>query len=300
MDWANERYVRLYTRDTPEWLCMCWQARALWPHLIRKADRSGVIANRLGVRGVAVLVSLPIEVVEPGIADLLQDGCLQDHQLGYVIPNYIEAQESPTSDAMRQRESRERRRVVTNRDTESQNVTKCHEPSHAVTDGHTASQPVTPSLPIRSDPSLADPDPPIAPQGGHVDSSVSRSSRGKRSRSRVDATAAELASVRVILDRLSDAADVAYRGCEAHHRLIIGRLRDGITEHELRAVVAYCAEEWDGKPEMRKYLRPETLFGPQTIARYIDAARARFAKELSDLAKRDAESSTQPKLEVVK
>lgn len=113
----------------------------------------------------------------------------------------------------------------------------------------------------------------------------------KRNRSRVDATAAELASVRVILDRLGTAAAVAYRGCDAHVRLIVGRLRDGITEAELRAVVAYCAEEWDSKPEMRRYLRPETLFGPSTVNRYLDAARTRFATELAALERKQREGS---------
>lgn len=112
MDWSNERYVRLFTRDTPEWLCWSWQSRALWPLLIRKVDRSGVLANKLGARGVAALVGLPVEVVEAGLPDLLADGCLQVHPLGYVIPNFIEAQEAPQSDKQRKRESRERRRAM--------------------------------------------------------------------------------------------------------------------------------------------------------------------------------------------
>lgn len=144
MDWANERYVRVFTRDTPEWLCMDWQGRALWPLLLRKADRSGVIANKLGARGVAVLVALPLEVVEPGIAALLADGCLREHHLGLVIPNFLEAQETPQSNAQRQRESRERRRSVSKPTTTSQNVTECHERSRGVTSGHAESQPVTP------------------------------------------------------------------------------------------------------------------------------------------------------------
>lgn len=114
----------------------------------------------------------------------------------------------------------------------------------------------------------------------------------RRPAPKVDATPAELASVRVILDRLSTVAGVAYRGCDDHVRLIVSQLRNGITEPELRAVVAYCANEWDGKPEMRRYLRPETLFGPKTISRYLDQARTDYAKEIAEAA--------QPKLEVVR
>lgn len=159
MDWANERYVKLFTRDTPEWLCWCWQARALWPLLIRKAERSGVIATKLGTKGLAALVGLPVDVVDAGVADLLVDGCLATHELGYVLPNYIEAQETPQSNKQRQKDSRERRRGPVGKATVSEttfmshDVTRCHETSHDVTPRNAASQTVTPSL---AKPSLAD------------------------------------------------------------------------------------------------------------------------------------------------
>lgn len=105
-----------------------------------------------------------------------------------------------------------------------------------------------------------------------------------------DATPAERNSALLVLSRLSERSGVKYTGSAAHIRLIVGRLRDGITEMELRAIVAYCDEEWEGKPQMRGYLRPETLFGPETHQKYLDPARTRYAKELSD----------QPKLEVVR
>ena len=146
MDWANEKYVRLYVRDTPEWLILPWQAKALWPLLVRKLDRSGVLATKLGARGVAVLVGLPIEVVEAGLDALQEDGCLQKHELGYLAPNFIEAQETSQSDAARQRESRQRRRSVRNAELPVADVpsdTECHTASHAVRVSHSTSQPVT-------------------------------------------------------------------------------------------------------------------------------------------------------------
>jgi len=110
MNWPDERYVRVYTRDTPEWLCLPWQARAVWPQVLRKVDRSGVLATKLGPRGVAVLIALPVDVTEVGLVGLLVDGCLREHSLGYVIPNFVEAQEAAQSGLLRQRASRERRR----------------------------------------------------------------------------------------------------------------------------------------------------------------------------------------------
>jgi uncharacterized phage protein (TIGR02220 family) len=90
------------------------------------------------------------------------------------------------------------------------------------------------------------------------------------------ATAAELATVRTILDRLSERSGVAYRGGEKHTRLIVARLRQGVTEWDMRRVIGYCAEklQWQGNPKMHHCLRPETLFGPETIEKYLDAARS--------------------------
>lgn len=152
LDWSNERYVRMYTRDTDEWLVLPWQSRAVWPLLLRKVDRSGVLPAKLGARGVAVLIGLPLEVVDPGIAGLLEDGCLVKVDGGYVIPNFIEAQEASASDAKRQRDSRERRRAA----AMGHPVTQRDATSRPVTTGHDESQQVTPSLadPCRSEPNL--------------------------------------------------------------------------------------------------------------------------------------------------
>lgn len=110
-------------------------------------------------------------------------------------------------------------------------------------------------------------------------------------RSSADPTPAELAIVRITLDRLSHYSGVRYSGARGHVRLIVGRLRDGYTPGELRAVIAMQAEDWRGDPKMNTYLRPETLFGSQTIERYIDAARTRYADQI---AKCDAAIAAHP------
>jgi hypothetical protein len=174
VDWANERYVRIYTRDTADDQVLSWQARGLWPLLVRKADRAGVIATNHGPRGVAALVQWPREVVEPALAELLADGRIRECSApaGYVIPNYIEAQETPSSTNQRQRDSRERRRDVANdsvtkRDIESQNATAPSQNvtpgSRGVTRGHAGSHRVTP---CRAVPSRTDPDLPSGDLGG--------------------------------------------------------------------------------------------------------------------------------------
>jgi hypothetical protein len=139
--------VRVYTRDTVTWSLLNWEARALLLFLIRKADRSGVIdTNGHGKRGIAVLVLMPYEVVSVAVDALISESILEVHPNGFVLPKFIEAQESPASDAQRQREARERRRVTHRDDT----VTKRDEPitkrDDTVTNGHGVSRNVTPIL----------------------------------------------------------------------------------------------------------------------------------------------------------
>jgi len=129
MNWREERYVRLYVRDSVDWALWPWQARALLPLLMRRLDRSGLLPlGKHGVRGLAELVRLPVEVVGPGLEALVADGCVVDREGVLEMPNFVVAQESRQSDAQRQRDSRGRAR---------------HQPSPAVTNGHQQSPEVT-------------------------------------------------------------------------------------------------------------------------------------------------------------
>src|SRR5262245_5014859 len=112
LDYSEERFVRLYTRDTEEWNLFAWQARALYPLMERKCYRSGVLPTKHGPRGVAAMVSLPLDVVENGLKDLLQFGWVSELSTppGYQLVEFRAAQEAHPSAAQRQRESRERRR----------------------------------------------------------------------------------------------------------------------------------------------------------------------------------------------
>src|SRR6185503_5891868 len=102
MDWANESYVRVYTRDTADWQVLSWQARGLWLEMLRKADRSGVIQTSHGVKGIAALVRWPVDVVSTALSELIEDGCVRGSEApsGFIIPNFIEAQETPKSDKL--------------------------------------------------------------------------------------------------------------------------------------------------------------------------------------------------------
>jgi uncharacterized phage protein (TIGR02220 family) len=103
---------------------------------------------------------------------------------------------------------------------------------------------------------------------------------GKRKPKPSEPTQPERVSVTTILSKLSAQNGVRYSGTDEHTRLIVNHLRAGVSEVDLRAVVGYCAIElgWAAKPEMAVYLRPETLFGPKTLAKYLDPARTWLSK----------------------
>jgi hypothetical protein len=146
MDFSNERYVRLYVRDTTSWKLLKWEGQTVWTLLYRKADRSGVISlDGLEPWEAATLhCDLPEEVSKPGMERCLARGWVVRDGDRLVFPKYIEANETPMSDAQRARESRAKRASLSQTVTaSSQNVTDCHAESHAVTPSHTASHGVT-------------------------------------------------------------------------------------------------------------------------------------------------------------
>jgi hypothetical protein len=176
MRWQDERYVRLYTRDTVDWLALSFEAQALLALLLRKADRAGVIKlGRHGKRGVAAAIGHAHrwDILEPALEELLTDGVVVLQGEALIYRNYIEAQETKQSDKARKQAQRERDRALflaegnpeatsddairkvaemsREHERSSQNVTACDETppsghdmsSHAVTGGHDASHDVT-------------------------------------------------------------------------------------------------------------------------------------------------------------
>jgi hypothetical protein len=144
MNWSDEPFVKIYIRDTPEFLSLSWQARCLLHEIVRKVDRSGVLSvGKLGpTKGIAVAIRAPWQEIEAAVGELLESGrVVFDSTSGrIVVPCHIEAQEARQSDVARKRAERERRRAESQNVTpESQNVTDSHTPSRDVTHGHTPS-----------------------------------------------------------------------------------------------------------------------------------------------------------------
>lgn len=114
MDFANERYIRLYTRDTATWALLRWEARAVLPQIFRKVDRAGVLEfprHHDVVDVVARLIDFPREIVAAAVRGddgLLEAGVIRLSPGALVVPNFVDAQEAPASPAERQRRRRER------------------------------------------------------------------------------------------------------------------------------------------------------------------------------------------------
>lgn len=126
MNWSEEKYVKLFVRETPTWRAWPWQARAVAPLLMKHLEPDGSLSvGRLEpARAVAVTIDLPTDVVAPGVAAMLEDGTLElrDERLWW--PKFEEAQESRKSDAQKQRDYRDRERTRKSADKLTNPVTK--------------------------------------------------------------------------------------------------------------------------------------------------------------------------------
>lgn len=154
MRWADEQFVKVYTRDTVDWLALSYDARSLFLNLLRKVDRAGILPlGRHGRRGVAVLLGATDmweSRLSPALAELEQDGCLRVEGDSLIIPNFTVAQEARQTDRARKQAQRERDRSdamgcsVTARDAIAQmERSVSHDVTPDVTRGHTASREVT-------------------------------------------------------------------------------------------------------------------------------------------------------------
>ena len=136
MDWTEEKYVKLYQRDTVTWIGWPWEGRCVLPLLLRKVDGAGLVAHGKvsPAVGIGLLIGVPVSVVEVALNAFLEDGTAVLTPAGVLLPKFLDAQEARKSDALRARESRERRRNdAKSGAAASHGVTRRHEPSQPVT-----------------------------------------------------------------------------------------------------------------------------------------------------------------------
>ncbi|MBV8760127.1 MAG: conserved phage C-terminal domain-containing protein [Deltaproteobacteria bacterium] len=255
MDWSNEKYVRLYVRDTDSWLSWSWQARALFCLMLRKVDRAGVLETKRGARGVTAHTGMPFEVVTEALRELLEDGCVREHGdgRGYVMPNFLEAQEAAQSDRLRAREYRARRRdhaagVITERDaSDTKRDGAITERDENVTRRHAAS--LLPSLPSQTKNTKRPASHALAPE------------------------AVELA--RIAVDEINRVTGRAFDGTSRQTiKLAAALVKAGHTPDEARAVIAAKAAEWLPTEKMARHVCPSTLLALSNFEKYIEEAKA--------------------------
>ncbi len=141
MDFSNESYVRIYTRDTTTWLRLGWDGQGVLTQILRKLDMSGVldIADMEPWEAAVVHCRAPEAAARAGMEACLSLGVLEHNGTCLVAPKFREAQEATKSDKLRQRESRERRQLDALK--KSQEVTKDNtRVSQEVTEGNAGSR----------------------------------------------------------------------------------------------------------------------------------------------------------------
>lgn len=108
MDFANEPYVRVYRRDSQTWRRLGFEGQVCLMFLLRRTNLAGAIELE-GFEPWQAAVSfcgVPEAVARAGVERLLAEGCVTVADGRLTFPRYAEAQESPASQAERQRESR--------------------------------------------------------------------------------------------------------------------------------------------------------------------------------------------------
>jgi hypothetical protein len=132
VNYDDEHWIKVYTRDTAGWLAVSWQARGLALEIARKLPKkTGELSlGRRGLEALAGLLRAPWSEIEPFVQELIADGRLEYDAERQVIrdPGHVARQTAATSAAERKRRQRDVAAVgVTRRHAESRAVTPSHE-----------------------------------------------------------------------------------------------------------------------------------------------------------------------------
>lgn len=77
------------------------------------------------------------------------------------------------------------------------------------------------------------------------------------------------ADAKLLLQFLNDKTERDFRPTAKTLEPIVGRLKEGYTVGECKAVIVRKWRDWHKDDKMREYLRPKTLFGATNFAQYI-------------------------------
>lgn len=78
-----------------------------------------------------------------------------------------------------------------------------------------------------------------------------------------------VAEAKSVLQYLNSSAGKQYRPVDSNLKLIVARLKSGVTPLQLREVVFAKCKQWEKDEKMAEYLRPATLFNATKLEQYI-------------------------------
>lgn len=80
-----------------------------------------------------------------------------------------------------------------------------------------------------------------------------------------------------LIEHLNQRAGKAFRPVEANRKFVRGRLKEGFTTDDVRAVIDAKVAQWKGDSKMADFLRPGTLFNATNFAQYHGSLPKRAA-----------------------
>lgn len=87
--------------------------------------------------------------------------------------------------------------------------------------------------------------------------------------SKINSTESLKSQAHKILQFLNEKTGRAYRPVDSNIKLIVARLKSGISVMDCRQVIVKKNREWKGDPKMEEYIRPATLFNATKFEQYL-------------------------------
>lgn len=84
-----------------------------------------------------------------------------------------------------------------------------------------------------------------------------------------------------VLAYLNSKAGRNFAATPANTKLILGRIKEGATVEDLKAVVDAKVAEWLNDSKMSQYLRPATLFNAEKFGQYAGSLGSMNGSEIS-------------------
>ncbi len=275
MDWENENWVKVYTRDTGDIMAIGWEGRAVLWELMRKVDRAGVL-DEADDSVIAEMLRLPHDVTEVGLARLKKRLVIERTEEALVLVNFLTAQEARSSNKQRQSEFRARRRAMARIGQISHNVTTRVTGCNAdvtkrydeVTGNNEASHEVTSRV---EESRVEESREGKEGVGTSPDASPPRKKKSGPSPKLITETA------RTVVEAFNGMFErsLSSKGSEDQVKKLLAK---GYTEPEMRGVMWWAGQEWGEDPEWRMRVSPTTLLkltsaqGNRTFPVYLDLA----------------------------